>query len=747
MPECVYFRLPISALLILQPPRLAAALFLLGFALESSGLTIGRPQGAVWIGKPLDVVVPLSLDDAEAAGGLCLQAEVVQGDLRIPDQSVTTSLEPGRSAADSRLRIRSTVAIDEPVVNLNVRAGCETRSTRSYVLLADVPTEASLPSVAMPGQRPAAETPAAARAPQRSPARVAGAGSSSGSEGAAPGRRNAAAAAPPAGTQAGEQQAPRPNAAPSPRRTPAAQPRAAAAPRAAAPRTATAPAAPAPARAAAPGGPRLQLDSMEPVSTAAPGLKTTPQLTLPGAEDPARRSAAAAEWRALNGEPEAAQREAQRMQTLEATLTTLREQTAQNQRALLELRTELAQAREDRYRNPLVYALIGLLLLALIAILLLWRQIARRAEPAWWREPASKRDAGPTQPSALGELLDDDDGVGSSGRRRSANATSFGAATFADVDPENNSGFGDSQRQPRAVDSTSSRTVNTEELFDVQQQSDFFLSLGQHDQAIAVLREHIASNPGTSALAYLDLLRIYHSLDRKDDYARLAEEFERAFNADVPAFEHFNEMGKGLEHYRNTLARIESQWPAPGTLALIEELIFRKPGANEDEAFDLAAYQELLLLYSVAKEVIDPGSASPAAVTQPAFVDTFGHEQLATAPAPLETRSQPEPVEDGPMLPDSIYGAIDDRLGHETVLVPDAPVSASIAPERESRRVVQPDASLDLAEFDKTAFETMRAPLETPATAPAPSTDPHVIDFELFDPDTEAEIAPKPVKR
>jgi pilus assembly protein FimV len=433
------------------------------------------------------------------------------------------------------------------------------------------------------------------------------------------------------------------------------------------------------------------------------------------------------------------------MQTLEATLTTLREQTAQNQRALLELRTELAQAREDRYRNPLVYALIGLLLLALIAILLLWRQIARRAEPAWWREPASKRDAGPTQPSALGELLDEDEGVGSSGRRRSANATSFGAATFADL--ENDSGFGDSQAQSRAVDSTPSRTVNTEELFDVQQQSDFFLSLGQHDQAIAVLREHIASNPGTSALAYLDLLRIYHSLDRKDDYVRLAEEFERAFNADVPAFEHFNEMGKGLEHYRNTLARIESQWPAPGTLALIEELIFRKPGANEDEVFDLAAYQELLLLYSVAKEVIDPGSASPAPVTQPAFVDTFGHEQLATAPAPLEARSQPEPVEDGPMLPDSIYGAIDDRLGHETVLVPDDPASASIAPERESRRVVQPDASLDLAEFDKTAFETMRAPLETTTQPPAPSTDPHVIDFELFDPDTEAEIAPKPVKR
>ena len=164
---------------------MAAALFLLGFALEPSALTIGRPQGAVWIGKPLDLVVPLSLDEAETSGALCLEAEVVQGDLRIPDRNLSISLEPGSSPASSRMRIRSSATIDEPVVNVNVRAGCGTRSTRSYVLLADVPTEASLPSVATP--RPAAE-------PPRASSRAAGAGSSSGVEGGASARRNGAAA-------------------------------------------------------------------------------------------------------------------------------------------------------------------------------------------------------------------------------------------------------------------------------------------------------------------------------------------------------------------------------------------------------------------------------------------------------------------------------------------------------------------------------------------------------------------------
>src|SRR5215207_3596376 len=105
---------------ILQPPRLAAALFLLGFVLESSALTIGRPQGAVWIGKPLDLVVPLSLDEAESSGALCLEAEVVQGDLRIPDRSLSISLEPGPNPASSRMRIRSSTTVDEPVLNVNV---------------------------------------------------------------------------------------------------------------------------------------------------------------------------------------------------------------------------------------------------------------------------------------------------------------------------------------------------------------------------------------------------------------------------------------------------------------------------------------------------------------------------------------------------------------------------------------------------------------------------------------------------
>ena len=741
MSESVYFRLHFFHF-ILKLRRIAATLVLLGFALPSLALTIGRPQGATWIGKPLDLVIPLSLEDTEKGDSLCLEAEVVQGDARLDDRRVTVSLEPGSSAGGARLRVRSTVAIEEPVVNVTVRAGCEARSIRTYVMLADVPAEAvTLARAAPAASRPEGSAPAFS--PQergtRSTRGNAGAGSAALAASGAARRNNAPPR--PRSAESGERAAGTP--APAPRRAAVAQAPARAAPAVRVP-TPAAPvvraAAPEPPREAVATGPRLQVDALEPLSLREVGLQTSSSLAFPGSEDLAKRAQAAAQWRALSAPPEDAQREAQRIQSLEATLAALREQTAQNQRTLLEMRSELAQARDGRYNNPLVYALGLLLLLALVAIVLLWRLSRRAAAPAWWGDGPDARDGGPrpgrtpdsqfddlvehpaTQPDALppGEL----------DPRHAALLASTNADTRYDQDePEPASAR---TPEPAAV-----RPVNTEELFDVQQQSDFFLSLGQHDQAIAVLVEHIAANPDTSALAYLDLFKIYHSLGRRDEYARLSAGFERAFNAEVPAFDDFSLGGRGLEHYRGALARIESQWPAAGTLALIEELVFRKPGVHEDEAFDLAAYQELLLLYAVAKEVIDPDSAPPAPVTPLSFADTFSHEAQATAPATLlDGAAQTQPP-----APPSIYGGIDDGLQADTVLLPEPPVVAAEARPTPAR----PQIDLDLAEFDKTAFETISAPLER--GAPPPADGSHTIDFDLFDPDTEAEIAPRVIKK
>jgi pilus assembly protein FimV len=153
------------------------------------------------------------------------------------------------------------------------------------------------------------------------------------------------------------------------------------------------------------------------------------------------------------------------------------------------------------------------------------------------------------------------------------------------------------------------RAVNTEELFDVQQQADFFVSLGQFDQAISVLKEHINDNVQTSALAYLDLLNIYHNLDRKVDYSLLRDEFHKVFNAVAPKFEDFGNKTRGLESYFVAMARIQALWPSPKVLDVIEESVFRKPGEEGDEAFDLEAYRDLILLHTLIKGMMEGGDA------------------------------------------------------------------------------------------------------------------------------------------
>ena len=773
--KCVYFRLPSG--FILHFHKLAAPLFLLGFALPSFALTLGQPQGAVWVGRPLDLVIPVSLAEGESRDALCAEAELMQGSTRVDDRRVTVSAGAGASPGAVRLHVRSSVPVDEPVLQLTVRAGCQMNSSRQYVLLADMPSD-----VGVVGGVDAAFPRALPAVGARSES-LGGASSSSSSSSAADADNGAGS--PSASAPRERVRAPAPRPAVARNRNPDAGEARKPVQRAAAPRRAVASAKPpvvapaaavaAPTVAAVPApqstasGARLQLEGLDPASVRNPAAAASAPAAgaSAAAPAPAQGASAAAPSDAAAAAavpPEELQRANERLQSLEATLKVLREQSAQNQRMLMEMRSELAEARDSRYANPLVYILVLLLLLALIALALLYRLVRNGGDrPAWWGDAPLRDDGGPisiapyvTEPPVASVAH-----RGMETDVRPAVLSSSSAVSALITEPVvHNVHFDDTVPQSLDEADTPARYVNTEELFDVQQQSDFFVSLGQHDQAIAVLSEHIADNPETSALAYLDLLRIYHSLERREDYARVASEFERAFNAEVPAFEQFAEVGNGLEHYRDALARIEAQWPGPGTLGLIEELVFRKPGARGgDDSFDLAAYRELLLLYSVAKEVIDPHSAPPTPVTPLSFLDTHDaglesrmlavdlqarHEMQETQPDVLRDDAVTVP---GASLP-SFYGALDEGLAHDTELA---------AIERAQR-----EAANGIIDFDTTLLATTtpaalepRDPSQRPTPAPsdwlsfdietpAPTSLP---DLQLFDPATEAEIAPKAKRR
>ena len=553
---------------------------LLSTAFGSAAASLGRHSGAAVIGRPLDVRVQAVAEGEEDLSARCLQTEVFFGDYAVGPASIRTSIQRSTPDAEASIRIQTTVPVNEPIVSVQVRVGCNAPFSRRYVLLADLLSEpAAAPVVAtepVPAAAPAPETEARALPPQ-------GTASLRTAPRSAPDRSVVAAGsgagARPTGAEA--------NAEPAPRKAPSVVRR---------------------PPAAAPAVPRLQLDPVD-MSLAIerdPVLKLSLTLLSEPTSNEQERAAAAQLWKALNASPEDILRDAQKLAVLEAEAKGLREQEARNKAALQALESEVEKS---RYMNWLAYLLGGLLLVSLAGLYVLYRRRAgataagAAAQKGWWAAGAAGADKGaaavanaPGESSRKGseldlDLGDESDMMALEGARA---AEDSGAAPLSAND----------RRDFRGSQLGVSRSVATEELFDVQQQSDFFVSLGEFDQAIGVLRTHISESQEPGALAYLDLFKLYHQLGRRDDYEKLRVEFNRKFNAGAPPFDRYSGESQGLEAYETAFGRIQALWPQPRVLDVIENSIFRDASDPETEVFDLEAYRELLLLHAIAKEVI-----------------------------------------------------------------------------------------------------------------------------------------------
>jgi len=121
------------------------------------------------------------------------------------------------------------------------------------------------------------------------------------------------------------------------------------------------------------------------------------------------------------------------------------------------------------------------------------------------------------------------------------------------------------------------RDVSIEELLDLEQQAEFFVVLGQDSAAIDLLVEHLRLTGGGSPLPYLKLMEIHHRLGEHDAYERTRSRFNERFNAYAPAWAEGLQQGRGLEGYPGILPRLIQVWARPlDAMAELEALLFRK---------------------------------------------------------------------------------------------------------------------------------------------------------------------------
>jgi len=559
-------------------------------ATAAAALSLGPAQGEVALGSVVDLRFAVVPDAGEDVAASCVTARVVAGGAELPGAQVRVTPVAGHSM----VRVQTLDPVAEPILDVTLAAGCQGRIVRTYTFLARLPSGRAQSN----GQPHAAEYPAAIQE-ERPPA------------GAAVPEGRTGTARPVAPTRAAK-------AKPKQALVPARQRKSESAeqPQARADGAA-------PQRPAAPGAGQAARLVMEPLDLSLPeapaSLRLTPELSATA--DPARRAEAAATWRALNQSPADVRRFDERLDKLEADARTWRQQIEAERAANVQLRERLVQLQASSFSAGVVYALLGLLLLALAVVLWLLLRSRSGAQAAWQQAvqhsgPPADADAGPAADFAS---MHGQAWAASTQTLADAPAPPRPARTPVHVPDVPSEAAIPAPVLPADPAPPAQRIVHPEELLDTLQQAEFFISVGEHEQAIAVLRQHIAEHGETSPVAYLELLRLLHTLGRAQDFAQLGTEFQQHFNIRLPAFARFHERGRGLFGYPQVLAAIEAQWPLDQVLQTLRESVFQKAKPQGMRPFEPAAFEDLLLLLSIAQTVPaqQRGASGPRARTTP----------------------------------------------------------------------------------------------------------------------------------
>ena len=667
------------------------------------------------LGSSLDLTFDVQPDTGSDVASSCVAATVKSGDAQLSESKVFVTPLP-ETGGRTGVRVQASVAIDEPIVQVTLTAGCAGRVARTYIFFADPPQTAPR-SVAVPGPQATVTTPSRIAAPTAVDVPVSNS-APQGSSATVPRPAPTKAASAPAVARKEARVSPRPSVV-----------------KQAAPRE--------PARS------RLVMEPLDAWLEMPLALRTTPELPqAPASETSPQREQAAALWRALNQDPQTLAQQEAALRKLETELTQFRASASRNQAATAELQRQVQEMEADRLPSWMVYGLGGALAVALGLCGWLWRRSDRAASKSErsWREAVAVSSRRADEPSVV-DLETVEEVVAPPtdrwGRPLTPAATPPVAAPMPVVQAvaaENaaepgevsleDAGFEPAPTAAPAAQAPLHHIINPEELFDIQQQAEFFVSVGEHDQAVEVLRQHIAQHEETSPVAYLDLLRLYRTLSRAADFNALRQQFMRHFNAHVPEFSAFDRLGKPLDQYLDALAEIEAEWSSPNVLHVLEKHMFYRPGDTRKAPFDLAAFDDLLLLLAIAQTT--PSSARGA---PPPRKRTTPHPQTFEAAA-AHALSSLTPLDHTPDFPlDSLAAALE--FGFE----PPAPRAEAAVDEnkltsQEPKPVEQPPASasavgsrgakyqssvaldIDLSEPVPITISDLPAVLVTPPPAP-----------------------------
>lgn len=594
-----------------------SAALLLG-STYSVAMTLGRVRGSALLGQPLDLSVLVQYSEQEELTPTCFEADVYYGDTPLESSRVLVSVQSGAQPKSQVVRISSNARVDDAVVRMVLRAKCAANASRQYVLLADVVSELADPgTVATAVARTDALVPMPSASVPDVVAQV-------------PGNSRAALVVGADGTVLSK------------------------------------PAHTAPKRESPHQVSSLSVKSSVVRLDKGSSAKADQSLNLAALQDLQRRVDEIDKRQSSNTSADDVQKNEARTKALEADIRGLQLVSAKNQQNIQMVSAALDSKVTQDIGRPLVYGLGALLVgcLAALAFVAKRMRASGYTTAPWWSgeghassAPSASAARQAARSASLAAVVQGD-GI-ADGRAKADEAIQEVPQAQPDASPVD-TGSGqlakDSGGQvPTPVTSQAStverlarndfshsasgtiKAINTREMLDVRQQAEFFMALGQHDEAVRLLESSIRGSAECNPLVFLDLLKIFHTLSRRLDFERYREEFNAQFTGRIPPYATFLSEGSGLDAYEDICNQIVVLWPTDYTVDYIEQCLVRMTEDDPEQGIDLEAFKDLLMLHGVLKRLdhgydsnMAPFSASRAEPSQSATLTG-----VPTAPMPV----------------------------------------------------------------------------------------------------------------
>lgn len=151
------------------------------------------------------------------------------------------------------------------------------------------------------------------------------------------------------------------------------------------------------------------------------------------------------------------------------------------------------------------------------------------------------------------------------------------------------------------------QSTSVEEISDVMQEAEFWLSLHDLERAAEVLEPYATYEQPGSPLPWLYLFELYRDLGWSEKYSNLRDRFQRIFNARALTWEEQKLVlpgvpQRGLEDVPHVALKVTTLWQSEEVLPYLESLLVDDRDGTR-AGFDLPVYKEIMFLILLAYEL------------------------------------------------------------------------------------------------------------------------------------------------